>query len=323
MYAIVVLVALGAQPSTLVPVPDAGELARAEAEIQEVFGGELRPFEGSAAARLLARSRDRRAAAVELAGKMIATAEGSRPAARYALLVRARDLAIAAGDSSSGVRAVEGLAKFAGPADPSEGHRLWSAAKDLRGKLAAAEIYFRCVDELTGFQKPAVEKRLRELGWKAGPIDFQFEQSAEGWVAVNHIEELRVEGGCLVGRITGNDPIVIRSGLAIDGGNCPVVRIRLAVKPAKDGKFFWITKDIPRWGQGKAVRLAMGAEATEVEIDLRSNPLWVGQTVTAIRIDPGDEEYGNADAVGFSIDYVRGDRRATTAKPLPTLSSGS
>ena len=136
------------------PVPEASALAAAEAEVQEVFGREL------AAARKPA---DRAA----LARKMLDTAEGSRPAARYALLVRARELAIAAKDSAVGVEAVEGLAGFAGQSDAAEGHRLWAAARDLAGKLAAAEVYLRALPGLKGFERAAVEKRLRELGWPA------------------------------------------------------------------------------------------------------------------------------------------------------------
>ena len=140
------------------PVPTGPALAQAEAAVQEVFGRDL------AAAHKPA---DRAA----LARRMIDTAAGSKPAERYALLVRARDMAAAARDSAVGVQAVEGLAGFAGPADASEGHRLWAAARDLAGKLSAAEVYLRAlpgIDE-KGFERAAVEKRLRELRWPADP----------------------------------------------------------------------------------------------------------------------------------------------------------
>jgi len=138
----------------LLPVPTSAELAKAERTIKEVFGDDLKRARKPADKAALAR-------------KMIATAEGSDPAERYALLVRARELAIDAKDPAAGVQAVEGLAGFAGPSDAAEGHRLWNEARGLSGKLEAAECYLRALPGLTGFQRGVVEGRLRELGWPA------------------------------------------------------------------------------------------------------------------------------------------------------------
>jgi len=158
-----------ADRAKLLPVPAAAELAKAEADLREVFGGDLK------AAR-------KPADKVALAGKMIGTAEGSQPAERYALLTRARELAIAARDSATGIRAVEGLAGgFAGPSNAADGHRLWDAARDLAGKLTAAEVYLRALPALAGFERGVVERRLRGLGWGKLPagakVVYTFEQS--------------------------------------------------------------------------------------------------------------------------------------------------
>ena len=157
------------------PAPPAGDdLARAEADVREVFGKEL-----------VAVGRQPAAKKAALARRMIETAAGSRPAAKYALLVQARELAIEAADSAVGVRAVEELVGgFRPSADSghqtprdaaswaSAGHRLWNAASDqrppekLRTRLDAAECYLRALPELEGFQRAAIEKRLRGLGWR-------------------------------------------------------------------------------------------------------------------------------------------------------------
>jgi len=302
--------AIASAGEPLPAAPSGEELARAEADVQDVFGAEL------------AKAR-KPADKVAVAGKMIETAEGSRPAATYALLVRARGLAIAAGDSTVGVRAVEELvAGFAAgksqdaAAWASEGHRLWNAASDkrppekLRARLDAAECYLRGLEGLTGFQRAAVEKRLRELGWRVGPIDFNFEESTEGWTGANHIIGLKAERGCLEGRITGGDPFIVRTGLAIDANQCPVVQIRMTLDSAAPGQFLWITKSSPRWGDPKVLQWAIhGDGQTHVyRLDLTANPAWAGQTITGLRIDPGERDHVKPHSGKFWIDYVRGSK---------------
>ena len=301
----------------LLPVPTGAELAKAEKTVRDVFADELKAADTAKQREALAR-------------KMIDTAAGSRPAAKYALLVKARELAIAAGDSAVGVRTVAALVDSFQPSGvsaqqeqrgaaswASAGHRLWNDATDkrppekLRGRLEAAECYLRCLDGLEGFQRAAVEKRLRGLGWRASPIDFTFDDSTEGWTAAKDIASLRSENGCLTGQITGNDPHVVRTGLELDASRCPIIRIGLSISPAKDGKFFWVTKSVPKWGRGKSVRIPIQAnpQAREYRLHLGKHALWAGQTITGIRIDPGDEQYGAEPPTAFSIDYVRGANR--------------
>ena len=165
MHAVLVAVVatLGGE---LLPVPTGDELAKAEKTIQDVFGDDLKgaktPKEKT-----------------ELAQKMVETAAGSEPAGKYALLQQARNLAIAGGDAAIGIRAIQDLIAVFAPQKrqdaaswASEGHRLWNLASDQRPpeklgtRVAAAECYLRAVNGLEGFQRAAVEKRLRELGWE-------------------------------------------------------------------------------------------------------------------------------------------------------------
>jgi len=301
MHAFLVSLAiLGADP--LPAVPQEAELARAEADVQDVFGKELEAADTAKERAALAR-------------KMIETAAGSRPAAKYALLVQARDLAIAAGDSAAGVQAVAELVDGFAPekqqdaaAWASEGHRLWAEGKALKTRLAAAECYLRCLDGLEGFQRAAAEKRLRGLGWARSPIDFNFDESTEGWKAENHIEALRVDGGRLVGQITGGDPFLLRTGLAIDGDQCPVLRIRLSLDSSSRGQFLWITKQSPTWGEPKVFQWSLHGDGQlrEYRLDLSKHPAWTGQTIIGLRIDPGDWDHRQARSGSFAVDYVRG-----------------
>jgi hypothetical protein len=161
MHAVIVaIVLLGAEP-----IPSADDVAGAEADLQEVFGDDLKVA-------------DTNKQRTDLARKLIETAAESRPAAKWALLQKARELAVAAGDSALGVEAVEELVAGFAPETQqeaagwaSEGHRLWNATgrkrpeEKLQGRLEAAECYLRALEGLEGFQKGVVEARLRELGW--------------------------------------------------------------------------------------------------------------------------------------------------------------
>jgi len=293
------------------PAPPAGDdLARAEADVREVFGKEL-----------VAVGRQPAAKKAALARKMIATAAGSRPAARYALLAKARELAIAAGDSAAGVEAVAELVDRFAPEKPqdaaswvAEGHRLWNQASDKRprekltAQLEAAECYLRCLDGLEGFQRGAVEKRLRGLGWKAGPIDFTFEKSVEGWKAKHSVDQLQVQGGLLIGRITGDDPAIVCEGLAVNTERCTSIEIRMAVTGATVAQIYWYTEPQTAVAEDRRVNFVVAddGEPHTYRIDLSTAKTWQSRKLVALRIDPAHWSDGKWKQGHFAIDFVRG-----------------
>jgi len=136
---------------TAEPIPQEAALAQARETLRAVFAEELEAADSAEQKSALAR-------------KLLATVEGSSPAERYVLLVAARRLAVAADDPEVGIDACRGLAAFQGPAMAAEGHQAWNASKGLRDRLAAAEIYLRALPDLSGFQRAAVEGRLKDLG---------------------------------------------------------------------------------------------------------------------------------------------------------------
>ena len=301
-----VVATLGAE---LLPVPTGGELAKAEKTVQDVFGDKLK-------AAKTAKQK------TELAQKMLETAAGSQPAEKYALLQKAKELAIIAGDSAVGIQAVQDLVDTFAPEKPQEatswgtqGHRLWNQAdrkrppEKLRMQLAAAECYLRCLDGLEGFQRAAVEKRLRGLGWAAlWALAFEFEDGTEGWRAVADIEGLETKGGCLVGRITGGDPHINRFGLSLEAKRCQTIEIRMMVSAAGTrSELFWITSVDQTWGSDKVLyfRPIADGQFHVYRLDLSSHRAWSG-TVAAIRIDPGEWSHDTTQNERFAIDYVRG-----------------
>lgn len=305
---------LGWQPA---PTPPPEDLAKTDAQVTEVFGAELKAC-GTAKERS------------SLAQKMIDTSGGSGPAEKCALLVRARELAIGAGDVAVGIRATEAMVDAFTPhkqQDPqawaSEGHRLWNDAdgrrppERLRMRLEAAECYLRSLDRLDGLQRAAVESRLRELGWGPGPINFNFDESTEGWKGQprmkavedgNNIANLAAENGCLTGGIVGGDPYIVRSGLSVQGSRCRTVEIRMAVTAGEFAQFYWTTVELPRWDERKHLNFGILGDGKFhlYRLVLGENRDWAEQTITAVRLDPGEWSHRSNQSAAFSIDFIRG-----------------
>jgi len=303
MHALLLAAVLGVLP----PPPTGAELAAAEADVREVFADQFRAADTD---------RER----VDLARRLIETAAESRPAAKYALLVQARELAIAAGDSTVAIRAVEGLVDGFGPEKrqdaagwAADGHREWNAAGDrrpadrLRGRLEAAECYLRALPDLAGFQRAAVEGRLKQLGYEPHVFAFEFDRSVEDWKACKHIAELGAKEGLLVGRVTGGDPFLTCEGLEIAGSECSTIEIRMAVTAGGRAEFFWSDKEPPLWvAETKTVFQIRGdGEFHTYRIDVARLPGWKPR-ISALRFDPADWDSRGPRKDSFSVDYIRG-----------------
>jgi len=152
----------------------------------------------------------------------------------------------------------------------------------------------------------AAFRKVQRLPYKVERIAFEFEDSLEGWTPAHDIGDLFVRDGALIGTATGGDPYLIRGLVRVDAGDSPVVAIRLRVSAGAGGQFFWTTLSSPAFGEAKSLRFPVTPDGQWHEIRLAAgeHPLWRGQTLTAIRIDP-TSGVGSAD---FAIDYVRGMR---------------
>lgn len=152
----------------------------------------------------------------------------------------------------------------------------------------------------------AAFRRVDRLPMPRDAIDFNLDDSAEGFQAAHHVEGLVADGKALSGRIAGPDPYIVRPLLRVRGDDCPAVRIRMRVTVGEGGQFFWTTVRSPVFDEQKTLRfeLAPGGQWHEYRLDLAKHPQWAGQTITAIRIDPG----GGAASGEFAVDYVRGEK---------------
>lgn len=139
------------------------------------------------------------------------------------------------------------------------------------------------------------------------PVDriaFEFDASAEGWLAAHHIDALEVRDGALVGSIIGGDPYLIRSLLNVPAESCPVVLLRMRVTAGQVGQLYWGTREAPGFSEERVMVFPIQADGQfhEYRIPVGQHPRWIGQTITELRIDPGN----GAPKAEFAIDYVRG-----------------
>ena len=154
-------------------------------------------------------------------------------------------------------------------------------------------------------QVQGAEFRLvRRLPWLAHEIAFEFDESPEGWIPAHDVTSMDVDEGLLTGKITGGDPYLVRGLIRVEGNDYPVIHLRMRLTAGQGGQLFWTTESSPGLSEDKTVRFAAEPDGQfhEYRLEPGRDPMWSGQTITALRIDPG-----NGAARGeFAIDYIRG-----------------
>ena len=136
-------------------------------------------------------------------------------------------------------------------------------------------------------------------------IDFSFDRSPEGWRAERDIADLVLRGGALCGKATGGDPYLVRSLVRASGDDYPAVLIRMRATAGPAAQFFWATAASPAFDEAKSLRFQAQPDGQwhDYRLDVGKHPQWAGQTITAVRLDPGN-------APGeFAVDLIRGEGR--------------
>jgi len=149
-------------------------------------------------------------------------------------------------------------------------------------------------------------RKVRRLPWLANEPRFEFDQSRDGWLPANDIDDLLHRGLHLVGRIAGPDPYLVRSPVRFEGNAYPQLRLRMRLTAGSGGQFFWTTESSPSFDEEKMIRFSVVPDNQfhEYRLELSRNPMWAGQMITAIRLDPT----GGVNSGEFAIDYLRGER---------------
>ena len=138
-------------------------------------------------------------------------------------------------------------------------------------------------------------------------IDFQFRESADGWLPMHDVADLKVNQNLLEGRVVGGDPYLGRVALRVRGDECPTLRIRLRVTAGHTGQFYWSTDTRQGFSEERVLTFPLEADGQfhEYALQVGQHPGWSGQVINALRLDPGN----GAREATFAVDYIRGERR--------------
>jgi hypothetical protein len=81
----------------------------------------------------------------------------------------------------------------------------------------------------------------------------------------------------------------------------------MRVTAGQIGQFFWTTVSSPGFSEDKSVHFAIQADGRfhEYRLEPGRDPAWSAQTITGLRIDPGN----GAPSGEFAIDYVRAEKK--------------
>jgi hypothetical protein len=139
----------------------------------------------------------------------------------------------------------------------------------------------------------------------ATTIAFVFSDSPQGWIAAHDVDELSIKDGVMTGKITGRDPYLVRPMLRVRGETCPVVVVRMRVSAGQGGQLYWTTESSPLLAEDKVINFPIQADGQfhDYRLEPGKHHLWTGQTITSLRIDPGN----GARSADFSITFIRGE----------------
>jgi len=176
----------------------------------------------------------------------------------------------------------------------------WKYAQAHRALVVWLATDAEVTVEVRGVQRAEVPAFPRPIT----QLRFEFEEGAEGWDPAHDLEPLQVQNGALMVRSTGNDPYMIRPLCRFDGSSIRHVRIRLRGTGGRGGQFYWTTTGSPGFDETKVIpfELPLDGEWHEVVLPVGQHPLWRGQTITSIRLDPG-----SAPGTAVEIDWIRGE----------------
>jgi len=149
----------------------------------------------------------------------------------------------------------------------------------------------------------AAWRSIQRLPQLAERIAFEFGESLQGWQAFHQVSDLTVRDGAMVGHIDGGDPYIGRSLLRGRGDDCSAIVLRMRVTAGHGGQLYWATAASPVFVEERVVNFPIRADGQwhEYRLELGKHPQWAGQTITAIRLDPGN----GAQSGEFAVEYLR------------------
>jgi hypothetical protein len=139
--------------------------------------------------------------------------------------------------------------------------------------------------------------------------EWHFGKGLQGWDVELGISDLKLRDGCLVGTITGPDPILLSpAGLNVNVTHTPVVEIRLRNgTPLTEGRVYFRTSADDTF-RGNSVSFDMAPSERGMvtyRVDMTGHRHWCGW-LQQLRIDPGDFRKTDIVPTGrFAVESVR------------------
>ena len=125
----------------------------------------------------------------------------------------------------------------------------------------------------------------------------------EGWVLQHSLGGGVVSGGKLSCNVTGADPYMVKSSVALNPAFNRYLYLRMKNgTPGSSASFYWITSAAPAWNESRSVHFAIvpyDAVFRDYWVDLSQHPNWTG-TVTGLRVDP----VANANSGPIEVDRI-------------------
>lgn len=122
----------------------------------------------------------------------------------------------------------------------------------------------------------------------AEAIDFDFTTDNAGWVADRGLSHLWVRDGLLCGEMVNIDPNLIREFLNVPPDRYTKVVVRMKLNKGDRAELFWTTEAEPQGSKSKSlsVKTINDGAFHDYTFDVGGHPLWKGQTIRKLRLDP-------------------------------------
>ncbi len=129
---------------------------------------------------------------------------------------------------------------------------------------------------------------------------WEFEDDAEGWKPLYHMDTFEIQNSALIIQATGNDPYMASPPLGINGDTYKKIEIRMKTGQSGTGQFFFTTKEFPYHVEETSVAFDVDEsdEYITYTVDMSASENWKG-IIGDIRFDPIDQ------ATTIEIDYIR------------------
>jgi hypothetical protein len=87
------------------------------------------------------------------------------------------------------------------------------------------------------------------------------------------------------------------------GDGCATIVFRMRVTGGQIGQLYWMTEASPEFAEDRDAKFELQprGEFDDYEVNVGDHPLWRGQRITALRIDPNTGAPGSE----FEIDWIR------------------